>query len=172
MIMTSSPMLAPNGTYTPNPSKAYLTPESSPRSFARAPIARPYASPLTSRSSGRPPKPIEGDSRTFGNLVIRMMEDRSRKARMGAIEEVEDIHLEDRGRRRMVDHSGAKPLGPVSVGMDDRRKGKSLGGSLAGSWEMERAELIVDVPVWSPGCFNGASSGPIAYPLSTLSTRD
>ena len=34
---------------------------------------------------------------------------------------------------------------------------RSMGGSLAGSWEKEMAELIVDIPVWSPGCFQGES---------------
>ena len=38
------------------------------------------------------------------------------------------------------------------------RRGHSLPGSLAGSWEKERAELIVDIPVWSPGCFSDLST--------------
>jgi len=42
----------------------------------------------------------------------------------------------------------------VLVLEDDR---VDLGGSLSGSLEKDRAELIVDVPVWSPGCFQGMS---------------
>jgi len=71
-------------------------------------------------------KEVTGDTKEFGNLVNRMVEKRARKARAGEV-----------------------VLG------EDGRKVKSLGGSLAGSWEKEKAELIVDIPVWSPGCFQG-----------------
>ena len=53
--------------------------------------------------------------------------------------------IEDRAKRLRMGQSGN----------DQARKGKSLGGSLSASWENERAELIVDIPVWAPGCFQG-----------------
>jgi hypothetical protein len=56
-----------------------------------------------------------------------MVEDRSRRGRKGRADELE------------MDGIDAKE------------------GSLAGSWEKERAELIVDVPVWSPGCYRSTS---------------
>ena len=54
--------------------------------------------------------------------------------------------------------------------VESRRKGGKVekGGvrSVAGSWEVERVELIVDIPVWSPGCFQGMS--PLSPLLSSL----
>ncbi|CAD6578069.1 MAG: hypothetical protein TREMPRED_002093 [Tremellales sp. Tagirdzhanova-0007] len=96
-----------------------------PRSSARAPPVRPYRSALCSRAD-RIVREVAGDTKDFGDLVVGMVEKRARKARGGNI---------------------------IDSGGEDARKGRSLGGSLAGSWERERAELIVDIPVWSPGCF-------------------
>jgi hypothetical protein len=36
-----------------------------------------------------------------------------------------------------------------------KSEGSGKSRSPVGSFEIERAELIVDVPVWSPGCFQG-----------------
>lgn len=46
------------------------------------------------------------------------------------------------------------------LGLDTGKSGKST--SPIGSFEIERAELIVDVPVWSPGCFQGMSTCTMA----------
>lgn len=46
-------------------------------------------------------------------------------------------------------------VGEALANVDERIGARSAGGSLGGSWETERAELIVDIPVWSPGCFQG-----------------
>jgi len=40
----------------------------------------------------------------------------------------------------------------------DTGSGKGGVKSAAGSWEVERVELIVDIPVWSPGCFQDLST--------------
>ena len=60
--------------------------------------------------------------------MAHMVEDRSRRGRKG-----DDLQMD---------------------GIEETKGG----GSLSGSWEKERAELIVDVPVWSPGCFQGTLS--------------
>lgn len=114
---------------------------SATRSYARQPERRPYQSNLVSRATTaqqRFAKPVEGDTKLFGEMVAELVNVRHRKARQGALVEEEE-------------EAGSKAGTPV-------RKGKSLGGSLAGSWEDERAELIVDVPVWSPGCFTDLST--------------
>lgn len=49
-------------------------------------------------------------------------------------------------------------LGQVEHVEERGRQVRSLGGSLAGSYENEKAELIVDIPVWSPGSFQGKSA--------------
>ena len=111
-----------------------------PRSSARAPPVRPYRSALCSRAD-RIVREVAGDTKDFGDLVVGMVEKRARKARGGNI---------------------------IDSGGEDARKGRSLGGSLAGSWERERAELIVDIPVWSPGCFQGMCSGSFSIPCPSI----
>lgn len=158
MIMTSSPLLhahsrsiphislsaSPNGSPTMHPlvskmarsSSGTITPlnlssappATQPRSFARAPPVRPYQSASCARA-GRVVRDVEGDTKEFGDLVVGMVEKRSRNARGGG---------------QVVNEEG--------------RKVRSMGGSLAGSWEKEMAELIVDIPVWSPGCFQDLST--------------
>lgn len=113
-------------------------PQSQTRSYARPPPVRPYGSPMANRVRGGNADP-QGDTKKFGDLVATMVEERTRMSRKGG---------NDQGQRE--DDAGG-------------RLTKSVGGSLAGSWEKERAELIVDVPVWSPGCFQGTSVS-----LSTL----
>ena len=119
----------------PPASGSRLTPPASPqmgssRSFARAPPVRPYRSPLMSRgtTSPRASKPIAGDTKEFAEQVVRIFRQRTLTAR--------------RGR-----HDSS----------DDRsdRKVRSLGGSASENWEGEKAELLVDIPVWSPGSFQG-----------------
>lgn len=125
------------GTMTPmslpasSPATAYQQPSSSPRSYARAPPVRPYGSPLLGRSKVNAKEP-QGDTKAFGELVAHMVEERTRMSRRGTVEEAVQQQEEARGA-------------------------KSVGGSLSGSLEKDRAELIVDVPVWSPGCFQGTS---------------
>lgn len=74
---------------------------------------------------------VEGDTKVFTERVVAIIENRARRARTG----------------RALGHEGRFEV--------EARRGKSMGGSLSGSWENERAELIVDIPVWSPGCFQG-----------------
>lgn len=118
-----------------SPSAAYQQPSSAPRSYARAPQARPYGSPLLSRNKNNVKEP-QGDTKKFGELVAHMVEERTREARRGggSIEEAQALQA---------------------------RESRSVGGSLSGSLEKDRAELIVDVPVWSPGCFQGMSFVPL-----------
>jgi hypothetical protein len=149
MIMTTSPMVAHStpptgnspslrasgvkGNMTPmslpaaSPVSQYQQPNSAPRSYARAPPIRPYASPSLRRTNA---KDAEGDTKKFGELVAQLVEDRSRRHRKG-----DDLQMD---------------------GIEEGVK-QGAEGSLSGSWEKERAELIVDVPVWSPGCFQGTS---------------
>jgi hypothetical protein len=87
-----------------------------------------------SKANAREP---EGDTKEFGELVAHMVEERTRRSRKGTVEEAVQQQEEGRGA-------------------------KSVGGSLSSSLEKDRAELIVDVPVWSPGCFQGMS---LLYPL-------
>nr|XP_031860104.1 uncharacterized protein CI109_004468 [Kwoniella shandongensis]KAA5527176.1 hypothetical protein CI109_004468 [Kwoniella shandongensis] len=116
------------------------------RSFVRGPQARPYLSPLCSRGlSAKGGKELDGDTKRFAEIVRDVVNDRAEDRRKGElIEMIENVHLdegEDRG------HLPAPP-----------RRGRSVAGSVAGSWETERAELIVDIPVWSPGCFQDLST--------------
>jgi hypothetical protein len=149
MIMTTSPMVAHStpptgnspslrasgvkGNTTPmslpaaSPVSQYQQPNSAPRSYARAAPIRPYASPSLRRTNA---KDAEGDTKKFGELVAQLVEDRSRRHRKG-----DDLQMD---------------------GIEEGVK-QGAEGSLSGSWEKERAELIVDVPVWSPGCFQGTS---------------
>lgn len=134
---TASPSLLPASMSVPSPSRSPLPifpASASPRTYARAPPARPYA--LSPRNSQRA-LDVDGDTKAFADSVVGIIEDRARKIRSGGF--AQDSDVEDEGRQQA-------------------RKGRSLGGSIAGSWEIERAEFIVDVPVWSPGCFQGKST--------------
>lgn len=111
-----------------SPVSQYQQPNSAPRSYARAPPIRPYASPSLRRTNA---KDAEGDTKKFGELVAQLVEDRSRRHRKG-----DDLQMD---------------------GIEEGVK-QGAEGSLSGSWEKERAELIVDVPVWSPGCFQDLST--------------
>ena len=119
------------------------------RSYARAPTVRPYQSAIGSRQGhGRGRQcPIQGDTKAFADMVVEIVVDRSRRARMGKLPEM----LEN------VQQQGGGDVAAAGGGGTDNalRKGRSCGGSLSGSWEMEKAELLVDIPVWSPGCFQG-----------------
>lgn len=121
--------MTPMSLPAPSPVNQYQQPNSTPRSYARAPPIRPYGSPLSTRIKNGA-KEAEGDTKKFGELVAQMVEDRSRRGRKGGDDQLQ------------------------MDGIDDTRAKE---GSLTGSWEKERAELIVDVPVWSPGCFQGPS---------------
>ncbi|WVR07383.1 hypothetical protein IAU60_004424 [Kwoniella sp. DSM 27419] len=173
MIMTSSPVLTPHSrslVHTPSPSSSpklrpvastmatspavpnMSTANSTPlnlsaslptRSFVRGPQARPYNSPLRG-SKGRP---VEGDSKRFVDMVAAMVNDAESHKRKGElIEMIENISLEQPSKPT---HTRAVTA-PI--------KSKSAAASVAGSWETERAELIVDIPVWSPGCFQDLST--------------
>ncbi|KAK4687956.1 hypothetical protein P7C73_g2158, partial [Tremellales sp. Uapishka_1] len=72
--------------------------------------------------------------------------------------------------RASVDQSVIAPEGDVKrfaemiAGVVEGRVGSGLGsvtegvGARSSSWEKEKAELIVDIPVWSPGCFQDLST--------------
>lgn len=67
-----------------------------------------------------------------------------------------DLVAHDVQRRSQISRHAAN--GNAHTHAQAERRGHSLPGSLAGSWEKERAELIVDIPVWSPGCFSDLST--------------
>lgn len=117
------------------------------RSFARGPQARPYGPPTLRK------KELDGDTKRFAELVVETVEERRRlllassspvsrgrtlEGEKGSIETVENVNLQD------VHH------GPRNI----ERRG-TQGRLMSSSWEAERADLIVDYPVWSPGCFQG-----------------
>lgn len=83
---------------------------------------------------------LEGDTKMFVELVAQMVVARTNT----------------RGRR--LSNNGDKGAVARSVSSSRARAASpGAGASLPGSWEGERAELLVDVPVWSPGCFQGTS---------------
>jgi hypothetical protein len=131
------------------------------RSYARAPQVRPYQSPMMSRGAGgisgqggrqNTDKAVQGDTKKFGELVVKLIGERS--ARMSKNQGAEVVQIED---------VNAKVFAPAPTpankndmrGNSPRTPGRTPAGSLAGSWEKDRVELIVDVPVWTPGCFQG-----------------
>ncbi|ORX38641.1 hypothetical protein BD324DRAFT_649990 [Kockovaella imperatae] len=150
---TTSSSMTPSSTYNSSApstsnSNGYdpsrLTPPASPqmissRSFARAPPVRPYQSPLLSRSTtggGKPLKPVEGDTRAFAEQVVHLFRQRTDHSRRGQ-SEYRPEPRDDQGRKR---------------------QGRSLGGSLSDTWDGEKVEFIVDIPVWSPGSFQDLST--------------
>lgn len=162
-----SPQLRPKGstsTLKPSPTISSSLPASasapgpvgtsnvgtSPRSYARAPERRPYAPLMSSRATPGAKVELEGDTKMFVELVAQMVVARTNT----------------RGRRM----SGKGEKGAVARSVSSSRaRGVSpgAGASLPGSWEGERAELLVDVPVWSPGCFQGMF---ILHAIRTTST--
>ncbi|WWC63124.1 uncharacterized protein I303_105724 [Kwoniella dejecticola CBS 10117] len=181
MIMTSSPILTPSCrsiAHTPSPSSSPklrpvastmikptptstgtsasaasqnpfatsngvpITASSLPtRSYVRGPQARPYAATKT-------PKNVDGDTKKFAELVATMVTQLGQQRRKGElIEMIENVNLSS-------SPSGKPQTGSLAV----PKRNRSVAGSLAGSWEVERAELIVDIPVWSPGCFQDLST--------------
>lgn len=117
------------------------------RSFARGPQARPYGPPALRK------KELDGDTKRFAELVVETVEERRRlflassspvsrgrtlEGEKGSIETVENVQFQDV-------HHGAR---------NSERRG-TQGRLMSSSWEAERADLIVDYPVWSPGCFQG-----------------
>ena len=93
-----------------------------------------------SAAANKAVKPIEGDTKEFAERVNHLFKERSRKARRGGQRD----NAED-GERKEVENE------------DGRRKPRSLGGSVSEAWEGDKVEFIVDIPVWSPGCFQGLS---------------
>jgi hypothetical protein len=81
-----------------------------------------------------PKAELEGDTKMFVELVAQLVVSRTQA----------------RGRRSSPE---ANRTGGRSVS-SSRARGDSPSTS-AGSWGVEKAELLVDVPVWSPGCFQG-----------------
>ncbi|WRT68251.1 uncharacterized protein IL334_005227 [Kwoniella shivajii] len=186
MIMTSSPIMTPSCrsiAHTPSPSSSpklvpvastmikpnspFTLPSSSvnnqsgsgsgmgsglstsvpTRSYVRGPQARPYAQPA------RNIKQITGDSKQFTELVASMVNKREQEKRKQdiTIEMIENVNISQDAVTTTTSPTATRHL-------DVPKRAKSLAGSLAGSWEVERAELIVDIPVWSPGCFQDLST--------------
>ncbi|WVQ74780.1 hypothetical protein IAR50_004386 [Cryptococcus sp. DSM 104548] len=106
------------------------------RSYVRGPQARPYG------PSSLKKKALDGDSKRFAELVASSVAARSTAREKGLIEMVENVSLEEHAEARKIEQR--------------RQQGRMQ--SLGGSWENERAELIVDYPVWSPGCFQDLST--------------
>ncbi|WVQ99862.1 hypothetical protein IAU59_007005 [Kwoniella sp. CBS 9459] len=182
MIMTSSPVLTPHTrsiAHTPSPSSSpklvpiastmakqssssstssnlpplnmstsAAVPLSLPtRSFVRGPQARPYASYSRPSMGGKNARDvIDGDSKRFAELVAGMVNRRSDEKRKGElVEMIENVKLDERSSH--------------PNGINAPKRTRSVVGSLGGgSWEAERLELIVDIPVWSPGCFQDLST--------------
>ncbi|AFR95778.1 hypothetical protein C343_03884 [Cryptococcus neoformans C23] len=162
---TSSPKLVPiAGTMAPvslslsssasalpstTTSQATISQSAPTRSFARGPQARPYGPPMLRK------KELDGDTKRFAELVVETVDERrlslassspvSRGRKLegekGLIEMVENVSLQEA-------HHGARNI---------ERRG-TQGRMMSGSWEAERADLIVDYPVWSPGCFQDLST--------------
>ncbi|OCF38764.1 hypothetical protein I317_07445 [Kwoniella heveanensis CBS 569] len=186
MIMTSSPILTPHTrsiAHTPSPnsspklvpiastmakqassstssstgsnlpplnmSTSAAVPLSLPtRSFVRGPQARPYASYAKPSMGGKNARDvIDGDSKRFAEIVAGMVSRRANEKRKGElVEMIENVKLDD--------ESVSSPKG-----INAPKRTRSVAGSLGGSsWEAERLELIVDIPVWSPGCFQDLST--------------
>ncbi|ADV22697.1 hypothetical protein I315_06190 [Cryptococcus gattii Ru294] len=133
-----------------NTSQNTLNQSTPTRSFARGPQARPYGPPTLRK------KELDGDTKRFAELVVETVEERRRlllassspvsrgrtlEGEKGSIETVENVHLQDV-------HHEARNI---------ERRG-TQGRLMSSSWEAERADLIVDYPVWSPGCFQDLST--------------
>lgn len=101
-------------------------------------------------------KELDGDTKRFAELVVETVEERRRlflassspvsrgrtlEGEKGSIETVENVQFQDV-------HHGAR---------NSERRG-TQGRLMSSSWEAERADLIVDYPVWSPGCFQDLST--------------
>ncbi|TYJ53994.1 hypothetical protein B9479_005328 [Cryptococcus floricola] len=128
-------------TTSPTATPAALSQSAPTRSYVRGPQARPYGPSSVKK------KELDADSRHFAELVARSVDDRrgSPSREKGLIEMVENVTIEEQEER-----TEARKI--------EQRKQLGRMQSLAGSWENERAELIVDYPVWSPGCFQDLST--------------
>ncbi|WVW85804.1 hypothetical protein I302_107842 [Kwoniella bestiolae CBS 10118] len=180
MIMTSSPILTPSCrsiAHTPSPSSSpklrpvpstMVKPTSSnsapqqipsplptsgsgisstslpTRSYVRGPQARPY------NAAPKNPKPVDGDTKRFAELVASMVSQReNEKRKTELIEMVENVNLSSSAEENRMG---------VTNRLNVPKRNKSVAMGMVGSWEVERAELIVDIPVWSPGCFQDLST--------------
>ncbi|ODN78966.1 hypothetical protein, variant [Cryptococcus amylolentus CBS 6039] len=126
---------------SPTAAPGALSQSAPTRSYVRGPQARPYG------PSSIKKKELDADSRHFAELVARSVDDRrgSPSREKGLIEMVENVTIEEQEER-----TEARKI--------EQRKQLGRMQSLGGSWENERAELIVDYPVWSPGCFQDLST--------------
>ncbi|WWD02483.1 hypothetical protein V865_000523 [Kwoniella europaea PYCC6329] len=176
MIMTSSPILTPSCrsiAHTPSPSSSpKLTPVPSTmakpiptpsafstssgvpitssslptRSFVRGPQARPY------NALPKNPKAVDGDTKRFAEIVASMVTQRENEKRKSElIEMVENVNLSS-------SQEDSRSIGSNVKRMNIPKRNKSIAMGMVGSWEVEAAELIVDIPVWSPGCFQDLST--------------
>lgn len=92
-------------------------------------------------------KGVEGDTKVFAQLVVGLVEDRAKLQRLA---------MEDNKLGVPVGSGGSGGAGSGGVG---RSVGAgSLDTSGMANWENERAELMVDIPVWNPGCFQDLST--------------
>ncbi|WWC90860.1 uncharacterized protein L201_005797 [Kwoniella dendrophila CBS 6074] len=182
MIMTSSPILTPSCrsiAHTPSPSSSpklrpvastmvHQSPSTSTqmpissssslppsggvsssslptRSYVRGPQARPYGPHAVKNQ-----RQVDGDTKRFAELVSSMVNQRDQEKRKGElIEMIENVNIHE--NQQSPSQSGR-------LNVPKRHQSVAAGSNLSGSWEVERAELIVDIPVWSPGCFQDLST--------------
>lgn len=100
-------------------------------------------------------KELDGDTKRFAELVVETVDERRRlslaasspvsrgrtlEGEKGLVEMVENVSLQGAHEARSIERRGTQ------------------GRMMSGSWEAERADLIVDYPVWSPGCFQDLST--------------
>ena len=121
----------------------------SPRSYARAPTQRPYLL-NNNRASAKVTKPVIGDTKVFADKVAFLVEKRAGEARL----------TKGLGAATSTGNTGKSPSTPGQLTERTERTGRSLGGagSFSSTNEFERAELIIDYPVWSPGSFQDLST--------------
>lgn len=146
LSLSSSASSAPTTTAA---SHGTLSQSAPTRSFVRGPQARPYGPPMSRK------KELDGDTKRFAELVVETVDERRRlslaasspvsrgrtlEGEKGLVEMVENVSLQGAHEARSIERRGTQ------------------GRMMSGSWEAERADLIVDYPVWSPGCFQDLST--------------
>lgn len=144
LSLSSSASSAPTTTAA---SHGTLSQSAPTRSFVRGPQARPYGPPMSRK------KELDGDTKRFAELVVETVDERRRLSLAASSPVSRGRTLEgEKGLVEMVENVSLQ--GAHHEARSIERRG-TQGRMMSGSWEAERADLIVDYPVWSPGCFQG-----------------